>query len=554
VFILRYIGPFLKINCLSKKNIENQLFHLGKEGEKLIVLYSKFGVSTYTREFKHKIIPNNDISTFTPFSPLLCVYKKGDCELESSDNRLSWQDEKFKKEIPISSNAYMTLGLLELSNYYRALETVHSEKSNLSSIYTSLAQKQLEFYATNLRNFEGVFIDKKNVSDSSSSNLEFEEKSAKFKFSDQALLMAAFYRCSQLCNHKDAIQFKNFSFDILNMLRDYKDSLYDLSSDEISKTCLALNIFYDYTRDESSLSLLLDLNDYLSENMDSESDDDIDTRCLSCINSMLIYRNTGLLNYKEDSHKAFNKIKKTYDPENQMFIKDGDKKEIDYTSEEILLYLASTLVSSDEDDNSNMISNIFKHQIIESGIIGSWPDVPNLGNPERYENFSLRSEDLLDEQNFKMPSIPTPEASEVAPVFLKSITYNKKKNTFDKSKNSFYSTQNMFLFFLFIYLFKPSYNIELLRNAKGKSNKNKSDLADNQNEKIENINTENNKNTSVDKHNSKKNKYDKKDEKIEVVNKDYIKSNDEDKHKNKKDAYNEKTTNIIKEKSKDTHN
>jgi len=474
VFILRYIGPFLKINSLNKENIKNQLFHLAKESEKIIVFYSKFGISTYTKEFRHKIIPNNDISTFNSFSPLLCVYKKGDCELEFSDNKARWMEDKFKREIPISSNAFMTLSILELSKYYRGLETIHSDKSNLGSIYTELGRKQLEFYATNLRNFEGVFVDKKDISDSSDSELKLEEKSSKFNFSDQALLMSAFYSCSQLSNDKDSIQFKNFSLDILNMLEGYKGDIYNLSSEEILKVCLALNVFYDYSRNKSSLALLLDLYDYVLEKLESKAEDeeetpDINIQCLCCINSSLIYKHTGFFNYKKNVREILERLKQTYNSENHIFVKDKDKKETNYSSEEILLYVVSTLVSSAEDENDNIISNIFKRQIIESGIINSWPDVPSLGNPERYKNFSLNSEDLLNEQNFKMPTIPTPETSETAPVFLKSITYNKKKNTFTKSKNSFYSNQNMFLFFLFIYLFKPTHKIASVRSSKEES-------------------------------------------------------------------------------------
>lgn len=513
---MRYIGPFLKINSLNKENIKNQLFHLAKESEKIIVFYSKFGISTYPKDFRNKIIPNNDISTFNSFSPLLCIYKKGDCELEFSDNKVRWIEDKFRREIPISSNAFMTLSILELSKYYRNLESIHSDKSNLGSIYTELGKKQLEFYATNLRNFEGVFIDKKDVSDS---GLKLEEKSTKFKFSDQALLMAAFYSCSQFFNDKDSLQFKNFSLDILKMLKDYKEDIYNLSSEEILKVCLALNVFYDYSNDKSSLALLLDLYDYVLEKLESkmEKDEenlDITIQCLCSINSSLIYKHTGFFNYKKNSREILERLKQTYNSENHIFVKNEDKKETDYSSEEILLYVVSSLVSSPEDEDTNMISNIFKRQIIESGIINSWPDVPSLGNPERYKNFSLNSEDLLHEQNFKMPTMPTPETSETAPVFLKSITYNKKKNAFTKSKNSFYSNQNMFLFFLFIYLFKPNYKINSVRNkeenikysskiSSKNSNKHYANSNENNNSR-HNKNNKHNKNPNVPKENNSK--------------------------------------------------
>lgn len=508
MFILRYIGPFLRIKTLNKSHIKNQLFHLAKESEKIIVLYSKFGISTHNKEFRHKIIPSNDISIFNSFSPLLCIYKKGICDLDNSENKLKWIENKFKRDIPISSNAFMTLSILELSKYYRNLESIHPDKSNFSSIYLDLAKKQLEFYATNLRNFEGVFIDKKDVSDSPDSELRLEDKSSKFNFSDQALLMASYYNCSKFFNDKDTIEYKNFSLDILKMLKEYKENIYDLPLEEISKLCLALNIFYEYSNDNSCLSLLLDLQDYLLENLENnleaEKDIDISLQCLICINSSLIYKHTEFYNYKKSSIDILERLKKAYNYENHIFEKDSDKKEVDYNSEEVLLYLISSLACSAEDDNTNIPSDIFKNQILESGIINSWPDVPDLESPERYKDFSLKSDDLLDEQSFRMSSMPTPQTSETAPVFLKSITYNRKKNIFTKAKNYFYSDQNMFIFFLLIYLFKPNYSITSLKRIKEKPLENASKISSKEFNNHQNNN--NTKNVNMNKNNNTKNK------------------------------------------------
>lgn len=458
---MKYIGPFLKLNSLNKENIKNQLFFLSKESIKLIVLNSGIGITIPAKQLKNKLFSNIDIITYNSNSPLLCIYKKGDSKLETTEKKLKWSSNKTKKEIVISSNAYMTLNLLELSTYYRNLEHMHPHLFNYSSIYCLLAKKQLEFYALHLRNFDGLFIDKVNLSDPLSSELNLEEKSSNFKFSDQALMMVAFYNFSQISTDKEVDTYKNFSLDIFNMLKDYKENLYDISLNEITKISLALNIFYLYNNDPNVLSLLLDINDFAisKESECNTSKTDFSQFCMLCLNSMLLYKITNLLNYKDTVEDYMSRLKELYCEDMGIMRKNTDKKEISYSSTEILLYLIDHILYSDifGESETPLMSNIFKHQVVESGIIGSWPEVPNLDNPERYKNFSLQSSDLLEEQNFKLPTIPSVEAAELAPVFIKNVSYNNKKNTFTKKKSSFYSEQNMFIFFLLSYIFKPDY-------------------------------------------------------------------------------------------------
>mgnify|MGYP001587021438 FL=1 len=119
-----------------------------------------------------------------------------------------------------------------------------------------------------------------------------------------------------------------------------------------------------------------------------------------------------------------------------------------------MLYIYSFMLYSDSntiDDNSNMLQDIFKHQILDSGIVLSWPDSPSLDDSEHYRNFSLKSEDLIQDDNFRAPEAPTPENNELASIFIKSIVYNKRKENFKQSKSSFDSSKNMFIFFLTIF-------------------------------------------------------------------------------------------------------
>ena len=158
---LRYIGPFFRMNSLSEKEINGQLFYLSKEAVKTIVLQSKCGLVSKIK--KNKSSSSIDITTNSNFSPLLCVYRKSSANFIHSKNSNGFDEDSFKKEINPSTNALMTLCLLELLDYYRSFENIDSSNYALYDLYNSISKDQLEFYSSNLRNGEGVFVDKKNL-------------------------------------------------------------------------------------------------------------------------------------------------------------------------------------------------------------------------------------------------------------------------------------------------------------------------------------------------------------------------------------------------------
>lgn len=467
MYILKYIGPFLRINKLKKENIQHQLFYLAKESLNQIVLHSKCGVYTSIKELQVKNLSNSDINTFSNISPLLCLYRKAKPKIVNMDDTLSWDEESFKKEINIESNALMTLCLLELCDYYNSFENIDDKKFNLSKIYMNICKKQLEFYTSYFRNTDGIFVDKKESKDSYSGELSFEEKNKKFKFSPQALLMCAYYKYAKLSDdEEESLNYERFSTDILDMFIQFKENLYLSSMEETLKLTLGLNIFYNYSKNKQCKALLLDLCEllYSKSNDDNSlaSDNNLEYDCLRYINYTFLYKNTNIIKFKEAATKIYNKLLNLYDDEKGIFMKHTEKKEITFSCIEISLYLLVCLLHSNtanieadegEDDNV-IILDIFKHQLIDSGIILSWPDAPSLNDVERYTNYTLKSEDLIDEQFFRSSSVPTPESCEMSPVFTKHVTYNKKKETFKYSRASFDSYKNMIIFFLYIYLLK----------------------------------------------------------------------------------------------------
>lgn len=120
-----------------------------------------------------------------------------------------------------------------------------------------------------------------------------------------------------------------------------------------------------------------------------------------------------------------------------------------------MAFLLNVDIYKNRNKNSLVVLDIFKRQLIDSGMILSWPEAPDLNNVERYRNFSLKSEDLIDEQNFRTSSVPSPEACEIAPVFCKYVTYSMKKKRFKSIKVSFDAYKNMFIFFTVLHFLNP---------------------------------------------------------------------------------------------------
>lgn len=465
---MRYIGPFFRMNSLSEKEINGQLFYLSKEAVKTIVLNSKCGLVSQIKKY-NKLSSSIDITTNSNFSPLLCVYRKASPTFIHSKNSNGFDEETFKKEINPSTNALMSLCLLELLDYYRGFENIDKSIYSINEIYKNLVKDQLDFYSIHLRNREGVFVDKKNILESNSKNFNLVDKDKKFKFSDQSFMMISYYLYSiKNPNDESSDLYKEFSEQILKMFCDFKDQIYDCSLDEICKVLLSLNVLYSYNYNNDELKdLIIDLADYAMCKFDEKDYyiDSLDTTSLCSIVLTLSYKHTKIITFSEKTTEIINRLYTLYDEDKGAFYKLSSKKEIKYSCFDITFYIIAFIIYQSIISNSNeyriMISTIYKKFIINSGLITSWPEAPTLDDYERYRGFSLNSNDMVDESYFRMPNIPTPDSTGVAPIFNKYITYNKRKDSFSISKNTFDSYRNFLNFFLLIHLFKDEYMDEL---------------------------------------------------------------------------------------------
>lgn len=462
---MKYIGPFFRMNSLSQENIYGQLFHLSKEAIKTIALSSRCGIMSSFRSSK-KNHPTKDISTLSNFSPLLCVYKKSSPSFIRSKENLGFDENTFKKTIVPFTNALFTLSILELSDYYSNYPRLCKNMPSMDKPYYLLSKKQLEFYSNNLRNYEGVFIERKNIGDNSVKECKIIDTEKGFKFPNQAFMMNAYFLFS-MYYRDDSIsnEYEDFASQILDMFINSKEELYNVSFEDGCLLLLCFNILYDYRQEDACKDLIIDLSDFMISKYESKDylSSDITNTSLLALNLLESYKHTDIIYFKDKGEEIVNSLEGIYDSSNCIFTKTSNKKEIKYSADEICFYFLALLRYNPNTSNithKNMITSIYKNLIVNSGIILSWPKAPTLDEAERYRKLSMHSSDMIEESFFRSDTIVDTN-SKVANVFNKYITYSRKKKSFTSPKQSFDSEKNMLIFFYIIHYFRDYYSTQM---------------------------------------------------------------------------------------------
>ncbi|MGL5244922.1 MAG: hypothetical protein ACRC7R_07120, partial [Sarcina sp.] len=461
---MKYIGPFFRMNSLSTKEIESQLLYLSREAIKHIVLESRCGITVNSKTFKTTKLGDIEIPKLRGTTPLLCVYKKAKPNIYSSKYYKSWDDTTFKKDIKVYSNSLMTSSLLYLTRYYDKFKVIDESKNNISNLYRSLAKLQLEFYYNYLRNNDGFFIDKKYLESIHQGEINLSDKNSKFNLVDQAFMMVAYYSYAENSYKNDDIEiYKKFALEILQMFIELKESVYLLPLDDCCKICFCLNIMYEYTHLESCKILLIDLCDYITSKYYESVTviTNFETPSLLSINLILTYKHTNITLFKDSFVDIVDMLINTYDIENDSLSKNLNKKEVKYSSTEIILYIL-TLILYYKNINASknlaeIINKVYKQYIVNSGLVTCFPEAPELDCCERYKDSSLKSSDLIEENMFRIPNSSSPELTGLASIFIKNITYSRKKDIFASDKVTFDSNINFFLFFIINYLLQNDY-------------------------------------------------------------------------------------------------
>jgi len=259
-----HLGKFLKLNSLEYPLIEYQLFNFSKESLKQILLSSKCGEIINGKEFKNRP-PTTDLLNTKHIYPLACLYKKAKPKIKSENNIYHWKQEKIKKNIDILSNAYMTLSILNLAEYYDKIIYNEKKRNDIVKFYVSCAKYQLNYYLNNFRNELGLFVNKITLDDNKNKdhNITFSSSDSSFEFSAQAYLMVCFYKCSVFLKDTSPykLPFLNFSKEIENMFIEFKNDILNYPNKKSIELLQALILYInvDNCTNTAIISLSLDI-------------------------------------------------------------------------------------------------------------------------------------------------------------------------------------------------------------------------------------------------------------------------------------------------------
>lgn len=443
-----HLGKFLKLNSLEYPLIEYQLFNFSKESLKQILLSSKCGEIINGKEFKDKP-PNTDLLNTKHIYPLACLYKKAKPKIKSEKNIYYWKPEKIKKNVDILSNAYMTLSVLNLAEYYEKIIYDEKKRNDIVKFYVSCAKCQLNYYLNNFRNELGLFVNKIALSDNENKNYNttFSTCDSSFEFSSQAYLMVCFCKCSILLKDTSPykLPFLNFSKEIENMFIEFKNDILNYHNKKSIELLQAFTLYINMNnnKDTPIINLSLDIIENLFSKYSLSS---ISTYDKFLLYNVLIKLRSTILNQNNDAFSEQKKLISEYiwDLDEIFLDKNLYKNEIIDTYDIIAyeLYLLKV--------NKHESLKFYNDVLIPSKIFSSFPNIPKNYESEKYFQFNHKTENIIPDKYFKPSSYKTMNECDLTPIICKNIRFLQDKNKFSKPKIKFDSKINMRLIYLMI--------------------------------------------------------------------------------------------------------
>ena len=440
-----HLGKFLKLSSLNSPIVEHQLFNFSKESLKQIFLNSKCGEIINGKEFKNKP-SNSDLVATKNIYPLACLYKKAKPKIKTKNNILNWKSEKIKRKIDILSNAYMTISLLTLAEYYSEIIKDDKKRKDIVRFYVSSAKCQLNFYVNNFRNELGLFVNKYALNNKENSHVVFENTNNSFDFSAQAYLMCAFMKCSNMLKETSTykIPFLNFAYEIEKMFKEFKKDILKCKPHKLIEIINAFEIYINSVpkiSDEFLETLIEIIEIFSNKNL---------MYSIGTYHKIIFYKTLlNLKHYFSDNLNEFDQIKNLiseYIWDLEGFFYQEDFKSIELSNAQDLI--AYQIYLSDLD--SKISTDFYNEVLLPSKIFTCFPNIPQKYESEKYFKFEHSKENLIPDKFFKPSSYKTMNETDLTPIICKELHFCHKKNKFSKPKNKFDSKLNMKLIFFLI--------------------------------------------------------------------------------------------------------
>lgn len=443
-----HLGNYLKLSSLNSPIVEYQLFNFSKESLKQIFLNSKCGEIINGKEFKDKP-SNSDLVGTKNIYPLICLYKKAKPKIKTQKNILNWKDHKIKKKIDILSNAYMSLSLLILAEYYNEIIKDEKKRREIVKFYVSSVKCQLKYYIHNFRNEIGLFVNKygKKCENKKDFTQTFESSDNKIDFSAQAYLMICFLKCSNMLKDTSPykIPFLNFSYEIEKMFIDFKDDILNSPPKKLVELISAFQLYLNLkdTPNENFLNLLFEISEILLQKISLSS---IGTYEKIILEKTFSYLKSYINNKNLTSFEYINNLISEYLWEFQDFLNNKNFEITEILNAKDLIayqvYLCET--------NKQKSNDFYNETFLTSKIFTCFPNIPKKYESEKYFHFEHKEQNIIPDKFFKPNSYKTMDETNLTPIICKNLYFLQEKNKFSKPKQKFDSSINMKLIFFIL--------------------------------------------------------------------------------------------------------
>ena len=440
----------LKLSCMSITNVEWSCLHSGA------------GIIHSSGEKPHRGSADSPSSVYH----LKCLYKKSKpvfSKLPEGTHKsepLCWEDKSFSRIITPDSQAMAILSMCSCA------ELLYSTDPALASSLIKNAGYYRDFSSTYMRGSDGLFISMEDKTKALDEEPKLKPCSKNGKLSDQALMHeAASYLYSIACQDTlkdflpaEAQQYRDEKESLFRFLQDNMSQLLSSSTKEISicicsfARCLSLEVDPEITNRLKEFVCLLcaELETRIRITGEVETGPDSLETCsmmthFRASNAMLEgYRAVGIFKFKELGILIYNCLEDLYSPDLKLYMENGVSK-VTCSIRDIADMLKLQLLKYQLDNDAQAgrrLEAMYGVLIENSSIMQSRPGT----------GYSVMG------QVISLPDhIPDTISIGRAPVFVKSIKFNLKKDVSIKASKHFNSLYSLYASYTFLHYFLQQY-------------------------------------------------------------------------------------------------
>lgn len=446
-------GIALKLSFMSITNVEWSC------------LYSGAGILHSSGEKLNRGKNNLPVN----ISYLKCLYKKSKPvflkppDHSDLDEALSWDDKSFSRVISPASQAMAILSMCTCA------ELLYPSDPQLAASLAKNAGYCMDFSSGFMRNSDGLFITMEDKTKILDEELKLKPCSKNARPSDQVLMheaAACLYNATSQESMKELLspqaeQYKQEAESILSFIRENLPQLLSSSSKDLSvcissfSRCLRFENYSTHMDEIKELISILcaELETRIRITGEVESGpDSFNTSSMmthiKVASAMLEgYEVSGILKFKELGIRVYNYLEDLYNPDIKLYIEGSPSKttcSIRDLADIMKLQLMKYNLDSDI-KTGKRLEDMYSTLIEKSGIMQS--------SPGRQLN--------IGGQLISFPEhIPDAMSTGRAPVFVKSIKFNLKKETGAKASKHFNSLYSLYASYTFLHYFLEKYKTQ----------------------------------------------------------------------------------------------